>query len=946
MIKKRAYLMMLFLVFLIPNATAFALKAPIYKLDCKLDTQNHTLEATQELTFTNNYNQETDRLYFHIYPNRSYTKKEKNFLIRYAGYFKINPFPEGFQSGNLNITSLKGPNKQNLSYSIEGEEESILRIDLPKKLKRGDSIKIRLDFTVSIPHSYGRFGWHSQNENEIIALHRFYPILCMFDEEGWHTYPNYLYHQPFFSEASMYKVNLTLPENYVVAHSGRLEKREETENTQILTIDSDFPIRDFTLAVGSKYEVASGEFQGIKINSFYLKGDEFYGQKGLEFAAELISYYTEQFGPYPYKEFSIAPVYLVSGGYESSNIIFIDTRVYKLPRFLLRYFEFLICHETGHQWFFNMVGSDEFKETWLDEGFNSYWLNEYFEQKYGPDAEVLALPKYVDWFIPNVTFKDSRTYRYFFLQKNGWDRPILGELSSFREPSSIFALSYGKGSAVLEMLEYLLGGEVFGKIMRRYFKEFKFKNASVESFKNLCEQESARELDWFFDDWLKTTKICDYGIKKVTREKLVLERKGQIAMPVQTKLYFNDGSTQSLNWDGKEEEKEFSLDTSREIKKVEIDPDKKLLDVDRVNNVSYPSPFDYNINFKPVPLYMFLYEIPLFLEDNSYNFVFGPDVSTNGLGLKGSLQRPYDNIMYGLSNYDISENQFNSTVGYQIKHIFNSPLVLGFELFDRNNLDDDTEDLQGGKVYLRRELWPASYGLTQVNDHITAYFVHNRKFEGISSGALLEDVENLLYRKAKESIFGLQIDFNRSGPYPDPTIGWRISINQEVAGHFLHGNEAFWRLSSEFVKYQKLFENQRLVLRFKWGIGGPSDKTLYQLGSDEGLRGYDRKEIEGRDMLLASVEYRIDLLKNLNIRLLDNLIGFSGLGAVAFFDTGKAWYKDFDATDVKQDVGFGFRIPVNIGGFLEKMLLRIDVAKALGESKEDAHVWFGINHAF
>jgi len=925
-----------FVVILIFYCSLCFAEAPRYKMDVILDATNHTIRADQTVVFTNNTQDILNEVFFHIYPHRNYTPEEIGFIYRYAGYFKINPYPEGFEKGDMKIESV-AIGKQPLDYSIEGEDETILRVKLLTPLNPGASVEIKIAFIVDIPHCFGRFGWHQ----DIITLNRWYPILSVIDEEGWHNYPFYLYHQPYFSEASFYRVKLALPKDEVVAHTGSLLREDDNgDGTKTLFIETRLPVRDFSLGISRRFKVYSEEGDGVKINSFYLPEDEIRAKEACIFARDLMKFFGEIFGKYPYEEFNIVPSYLGYGGHESSSLIFIDTRAYKLPGFLIRYFDFLVSHETGHQWFYNMVGSNEYKETFLDEGINSYWLLNYIENKYGYNAKVMILPESVRWLIPNFSFRDSRIARYNFLVRNGYDRPLLGKLSSFKEPSSIFALAYGKGSMVISMLKSLMGEETFLRAMRRYVESFKFKNAKLTDFIRICEEESKRKLGWFFDQWLKTDKQCDYAVSVVEGRSILLERKGQIQMPLEVLVEMDDGEERVFTWEGKEAAK--IIDFDKDIKRVRIDPKDALLDIDKTNNI-----WPRLLHIKPVPLYFFAYEIPIFLKQDAYNVVFGPDIDVfDSLGVKATLQKPDDNILYIKSGYDFNGETIKSTLGYQIRHLGNSHLALGFELFNWES-NHREEDVSGGKIYLRRELWPAPYGLGEINDHVTLYMVRNRKFEGLSTLSGAEDIEHLYYRKKDETIFGIEGTLARCGPYPDPIFGWKFIPTQEFGVHALGGKESFWRSTIEFDTYRLVFPGQKVASRFKFGWGEAHDKRLFQLGGDEGLRGYGRKTVEGARMFLASLEYRITVLDNLGLYGLDNIIHLDTIQIVPFFDVGKAWFASFNDSSFKKNVGLGFRVYLDVVGFLERLGIRLDIAKAIDDSQEkDTRLWLGINHAF
>lgn len=921
---------------LLPLNYVFGLGDLHYEIDCRINTDKHLLSAKESVSFINNFEKPIKEVFFHIYPQRKFTPEEKEFMLRFAGYFKVNLFPEGFQSGDLKIKAVQQESVC-LKFSFEGEDQTILKVNLLRPLLPNQSLKLNLDFEVAIPHSYGRFGW---NEN-IITLTRWYPMVSVLDKDGWHNYPFYPYHQPFFSEAAFYKVKLTLPQRQTVIHTGLLKQEKAVSpDDKTLLIETELPVRDFALAISPDYKLFSKIQNNLRINSYYLKGDEFYARKALEFSADLMKNYSKRFGNYPYQEFNIAPVYLAFGGDQSSNLILIDTRVYKLPKFLIRYFDFLISHETGHQWFYNIVGSDEYKEMWLDEGVNSYFILNYLEEKYGKDAFVMEIPPELKWLIPNFSFRQARDLRYIFLAKNGWDRPVLGELSSFKEPSTIFALTYGKGAMVLSMLESLVGRDVFNKIFKRYFEEFKFKNISVNDFMRLANEESQKDLNWFFEEWLKTDKKCDYAVKEVKKDKIVLENRGTISMPVKTEINFSDGTTLVDNWDGRGD-KEIKLNNASALKEVKVDKDNTILDIDRTNNF-----WPRLLYKKPVAVYYGVYEVPVILPEDSKTIVFGPEVANGGIGVKASLQKPFDDILYLSSDYVFNRPQVKSTLGYELKHVFDKQQALGLEIFKNVGLEDRTDDLDGGKLYFRRELWPSSYGLTETNDHITFYILRNRRFDGGTSAGGLEDVKNLSYLKNDEAIIGSTFYLNRSGPYFNPQAGYKLSATVENAEHFLGGREYYWREMFDTEFYKSVFKDTQIASRMKFGGGSPPNKNLYQLGGNDGLRGFDLKTIRGARTMLASLEYRFPIKKDLDFRFFDNILGFNELQAVLFFDVGKSWYNSFEAAKFKKDAGLGLRIPLNIGSFLEKVVLRLDVGQAIDTPKEKAHFWFGINQTF
>ncbi len=920
------------------NTSLFAAEPPKYDIEAVIDTAQKLISARQKVTFTNNTDKATGEVFFHIYPNREYSKKEQAFFMRYAGYFKVDPFPEGFPRDAVEIKSVAAGD-QTLAHVIEGEDKTILKVTLPKPLEAGESVTLDLDYTVKIPHAFGRFGW---NRN-VWALSRWYPILSVYNENGWNNYPFYPFHRPFFSDASYYHVTLNVPADQTVIHTGNLVAENREGKWKSVEIKTELPVREFTLAMSPKYRLVEENFDGITIKSFYIPGREKRAREAIDNAKSLMKFYSARFGAYPYKTYSIAPVYLGYGGEQMSNVIFIDTRVYELPGYLPRYFDFMIAHETGHQWFYNILGIDSFTQIWMEEGFNSYFITEYLKSKYGPEAEVIdtsRLPKAVQMLLPELTFENSRDVRYKILARQGLGHPIVDKLSGYNEPSSIFSLAYGKGSLVVDMLEHVIGPEAFERVYARIFKEYAHKNIDIKDFLRVCEEESGQDLDGFFEAWLMSDKRFDVAVAGVKGGTVKLQNHGDITMPVDVEVGFADGTKKQFVWESSEKEKDLSVDAPARITSVELDPQAEWLDIDRTNN-RWPR----HVRLHPVLLYHPLYDIPIFLPDDSYNVVVGPELN-EGVGVKASVQKPYDQILYGGTDYDFSEKWHTSRVGYQLNNILNSPLTAGAELKNRTDLDDGEEDLVSGKIFLRQELWPAEYGLTDINDHVTLYLIRNQSLSVTKLFGGAEDIRNASYLKHDEAIVGTAFHLGRARPYPDPRQGYTIDWMLENSGHFMGATQQFTRSGVDYRFFQPVTMQSKLGTRVKYGWGSVDDKNLFELGGIDGLRGYDRKTVRGANALLGSLEYRFPLLNNLDWQFFDHTFGLQKISGVAFVDAGHSWYDSFEDSRLRKDAGIGLRLHMNVASFLEQAVIRLDAAQAIHEEEDDIHYWLGINHAF
>jgi len=920
-------------------APAAGQEYPRYDIRAVLDTENKILKLDQTVVFPNPGQQEIRELIFHIYPNRRYTQAEKQFMLRYGGYFKVNPFLEDLPEEGLRINSVHVDGQERV-YRIEGKDRTILKIELDGPLLPGGSVTIHIKADVMLPHMYGRFGWH----RNVIKLSHWYPILSVYNQDGWHEYPFYPFHRPFFSAAALYSVALTMPREYVPAHTGVLVREEfPAEDSKTVIFETSLPVRDFTLALSPDYQVYERLWRNILLKSYYLPGDGRAAEQALDNAISLMEFYTARFGEYPYSQFSIVPVHLGYGGEQMSNMAFIDTRVYKLPVFLHRYFDFLIAHETGHQWFYNLVGMDEYSQMWLEEGVNSFFIAEYLANKYGENAGIGDYPQWLsagEWVLPQLTFKRTRDFNYKVLGRIGYDHAVVDKLWAFREPSTIFSLTYGKGARIVEMLRHYLGEGAFDRVFKAIFEQYRFGNLDVKDLIRLSEKEYGASLAWFFDPWLYSAQKFDYAVEGVCGNTIELRNRADIRMPAEVQVQFANGEEQTVTWEG--ESGKLMIDDPRRIVKVTIDPRQELLDIDRSNNV-----WPRQVYVQPVPIYFGLYEIPVFLPDDGYHLIIGPETAHSGLGLKASFQKPFDYILYGASDYEFGEQLWHSRTGFKWMNVARSQTALGFEILNTDDLDGDEDDVLSGKVYLRRELWPARYGLLDMNDHASLYLLRNHRLgDKIDSTSLTEDDRNIDYGRREESIIGLELHIDRSGPYPNPVTGYQLTFLGENAGHFLGADQSFTRTALDTSWYQRIKNDTVLAARLKYGWGFPNDKDLYYIGGPDGLRGYKRKTVRGANVFLGSLELRFPLVRHLDQHIFDNILGLESLGGLVFMDFGQAWFSDFSETNLKADAGFGLRLTINIGSFLEKMVVRADVAQSINDTDQGVRFWLGVNQAF
>lgn len=456
-------------------------KINTYTISADFDPVERIITGNQQITYTNNENISFNVLYFHLYPNafknEETTPFEKN-EMKCA-------YPKGFETGYIKIDSIQ-QNGEALNYIVMGMGDSILKVYLKNELEPGQKIELDMDFSVKIPPSCGRFGY---GENTI-NIANWYPILSVFDNKGWNLEPYYAIGDPFYSDVANYRVEILMPKEYKIAHSGDCIKKENIDGKIRWTLEGK-KIRDFAIVSSEKFKVIDDEIDGVKIYSYYF--DDKFGDLALDTAKDSIKIFTESYGKYPYKQFSVAASDFFIGGMEYPNLVFIDQSLYKEEN--KKILEYVIAHETAHQWWYGIVGNDEVNEPWLDEALTEYSTLLYYEKKYGIETEKQIyknlIVRYYNAYIESGLSEDNRVCR---------------SVNKFKDSQEYQALVYYKGAMFIKDLRKQLGDELFFQAMKVYFDKYKYKNANTEDFINICEKVSNKDLRGNFCKWLRYEK--------------------------------------------------------------------------------------------------------------------------------------------------------------------------------------------------------------------------------------------------------------------------------------------------------------------------------------------------------------------------------------------------------------------------------------------------------
>lgn len=441
----------------VPEALGFT--PAVYDLNVSLDPSTGTLRGISRVEYTNNEEVPLPELYFHLYPNAALFSQDVT------------------RPGRLTIQEVK------LGESpIPWEaRDTQLKVTLPRALAPGEKVRLTLTWELVIPDYPGRLG-----ENEgIISLGNWYPILAVYDAAGWHLDPYYDRGDPFYSEVGRYTVHLILPDDYQVAATGNLRSVKDLPGpTKELTWESGL-VRDFALALSREYEFALDRAGHVLVQSYFPHTERDGGRRVLQAGRAALDFFSRTFGPYPYDQFTLAATGFYQGGMEYPNIVFLARQFY--GPYDTDILEYIAVHETAHQWWYGVVGNNQVEEAWLDEGLAEFSTLLFYEKERGQTAEgthsLLSL---------------YEAYR----QANG-DGPILRRIDAFSSDLAYNALVYGKGCLLFLKLREEVGEETLLKILRTYYRRYAYRVATSQDFIQVAQEVSGRDLTAFFRRWLE-----------------------------------------------------------------------------------------------------------------------------------------------------------------------------------------------------------------------------------------------------------------------------------------------------------------------------------------------------------------------------------------------------------------------------------------------------------
>lgn len=576
-----------------------------YKIDFHLNHANHQFEGKEVIQYTNNSPDALTRLYYHLYFNAFQPGSSMD--VRSMAIADPDPRvsdrisklrPDEY--GHLHVTSLK-VNGKAVTFT---ENETILEVTLNSPVPAGGKATLEMEFNGQVPVQIRRSGRNS-TEGIDYSMSQWYPKLCEYDRDGWH--PNPYIGREFYGVWGDFEVNITLDKKYVIGATGILQNPEEighgyADEKKVKPPKGDLltwkfkaqNVHDFAWGADPDYVHTTFQMTNGPLLHFFYQNDPAYGQvwkDGVDLVQKGFQFLSENFGKYPYPQYSI--VQGGDGGMEYPMLTLI-TGNRKLPSLVG-----VVLHEAAHSWYQGVLATNESLYPWMDEGFTSFASNEAFNTL----------------FAGRIPGDHSGAYSsYIEIVKEGKEEALDTHADHYITNYAYGTASYSKGEVYLAQLRYILGKENFEKGMLRYFDTWKFRHPTDNDFIHVMELQSDMVLDWYNEYFVNTTKTIDYAITGFSgndsRSNTIIERKGLMPMPVEVEVTLKNGDRHMYyipldlmrgeksgadyngkSWktlpDWKWVNASYTLEipfAPGEISRIDIDPGEGMADVERNNN--------------------------------------------------------------------------------------------------------------------------------------------------------------------------------------------------------------------------------------------------------------------------------------------------------------------------------------------------------------------------
>ncbi len=863
----------------------------------------------------------------------------------------------------------------------------------------------------------------------------------------WQPTPFLPWHQPFFNEAAHYRARVSLPADQRIACTGSIAARRTLADGR-QQVDIVAPgARDFALLCSARYRVFEGTVdvplertkedtlpaprpviasspsspapippepskgtpsppsgrrgtgdeggvRSVRIRVLAFPEHEHYAREMVRIATEAIAAYSKWFGPYPWPEFTIAESFFGWNGNECATLVMIDARIFNLPHLAGGFVDSLVSHEICHQWWYNLVGTNGYCETWMDESMATYFAHRLLDQKVGKNNEFMKYPRGFGW-LPNIERETYRSYGLLGTLGRGENGPAVQPMSSFGNVVTLFSMTYDKGSRIVGLIENRLGSAAFLDFMKGVFHRYRYRILRVADFQRELEAYTGQSWEDFFQRWLYGPGLTDWCIEKVRVDpppKCAANAGTRVVVELHQKADINEPTTLGIALPGRTgypiripivpraepyEWEEASarvetLDDNRvrvemtlpeKPSQIAVDPDQILVDRDPANNFWKP-----RLRTRVTPLCSFLDETDITTSYDRWNVVLGPWIYGTAyydawyprtmatmLGFRAAAYRTQTFAGGFYAGYRTDYRDVVAGVDGLFDHWPGSHFQVGYDFEQRlAQFYPGQEDAKRGVLFGRYIFKYGSSLYYPPMEFAETFITYQDNFLPYEANPSLPGTR---FNETATAGFHYRKDYLT--PYWDPVGGFRWDLWYQGGAAIQPSTVGMQEISSQFSFVKSLPDfsesvgdtpwlsaplhwlgQSRLALRMFGGTAVPGRGEFFSMGGSMYFRGFDLAQRQGSSIWVGSVEWRLPVARDLHLDFLDHVMSLHGIDVVPFSDVGNVYISGREVGPTAVDVGASLRLDVSWFSFVERTLLRLDIAKTVN-ANSGVQVWFG-----
>jgi hypothetical protein len=595
-------------------ATEAPLPPPVasYTIDVRYDADTHTVSGRETLHWRNTAPRPAAELRFHLYLN-AFANNRSTFMRELGGEWI--DWAEEYEDpwGYTEVKSVRvGANELIQSVRFvqpdDGniDDRTVMTVELPKAVAAGASVDVEIEFVSKLPRALARAGY----AGPYAFVAQWFPKVGVFEEAGRWNCHQYHHTTEFYADFGTYDVTINVPADSIVGATGSLiDDVREKDGRRRLHFRAE-GVHDFAWALDPRFEVVERNINGITARLLVQPEHRSQADRYLQALRAAIEHFELWIGRYPYESVTlIDPGHggHATGGMEYPTLITLGTTSWMPDS--LRIPEVVTVHEFGHQYWYGIVANNEFEHAWLDEGINTFFEGKIMDAAYGAAS-------YVDLF--GLRADSVAEWRSGYLFAAAHDA-VVSPAWHFIDRESYSAVTYTKTALALETLDRLHGRGAVRESLKAYFEKARYRHPQPSELLAVLTQRFGGDVKSYIEQVFNGTGVVDYAVTRVEsqslgrlrgyplsdvhpgeivgkdeekesddkehRNQIVVERLGEVVVPVRIEVQFDDGTTASEDWDGIARWKRLDYTGTQRVDWAVVDPQFNVtLDINRLNN--------------------------------------------------------------------------------------------------------------------------------------------------------------------------------------------------------------------------------------------------------------------------------------------------------------------------------------------------------------------------